>query len=90
MPAAQVPSTSGELGIAKGQGGDFKCLVCTKSFMHYSTAKRHYREVHIDQVQDYECCYCGKHYCRQRLLNEHMMRSHQISQKMLQNRFVPE
>ena len=78
-----------EMGLARMENGMFKCLVCTRSFQHNSTAKRHYKEKHLQGLQCHKCSYCGKEYTLLRYLKEHMSNVHQITQKMLNSRFLP-
>jgi uncharacterized Zn-finger protein len=71
-----------ELGLVKLEDDvSYKCLVCDNDFMHYSTAKRHYNEIHVEGVQQHECYLCGRNYARKRHLNEHLVKVHHMSQK---------
>lgn len=80
------------LGLARMDNGHYKCLICTKTFMHKSTARRHYNEVHIQSVRQggipNECLYCGKKYSTPRYLKEHMSNVHQVTSKMLSSSFI--
>ena len=77
------------MGLVHMKSGMFECLVCTREFQHNSTAKRHYKEKHLQVPECHECPYCGKKYTLLRYLKEHMSNIHQITQKMLNSRFLP-
>jgi len=85
----EITETPIELGLARMENGMVKCLVCTRSFQHNSTAKRHYKEKHLQLPACYDCPYCGRKYTLLRYLKEHMSNIHQITQKMLNSRFLP-
>ena len=85
----EITETPIEMGLARMENGMFKCLVCTREFQHNSTAKRHYKEKHLQVPECHECPYCGRKYTLLRYLKEHMSNIHQITQKMLNSRFLP-
>jgi len=82
--------TKGYFGLAPTEDGTFKCMTCTKTFMHKRSAKRHYAEMHLEERTHNPCTYCGKVFSRGRYLKTHLLAVHNISQKMLNNSFIPE
>ena len=77
------------MGLARMDNEMVKCLVCTKTFKHNSTARRHYNEIHLAVQQTHECPYCGRKYTLLRYLKEHLSNVHQITQKMYKSSYVP-
>jgi len=76
-------------GLARTADNMVKCLVCTKTFKHNSTARRHYNEIHLSTPgQIHPCPYCGREYTLARYLKEHLANVHQITQKMLSQSYV--
>ncbi|KAJ8289788.1 hypothetical protein GJAV_G00005350 [Gymnothorax javanicus] len=57
-------------------GGDYRCDMCYKSFIHFSSLRRH-QETHVGQVV-YECTECDKAFAFFHLLEEHQ-KSHASS-----------
>ena len=58
-------------------GGSSTCRICCKTYMHYSTAKRHFNECHAKQGQEFKCTLCDKTYTRFRSLKYHLASAHQ-------------
>ena len=63
--------------VRSPDGGSNTCRICCKTYMHYSTAKRHFNEVHAaHRLQEFKCRLCGKIYTRFRSLKYHLASAH--------------
>jgi len=61
----------------------FKCSQCVKTFRHYSSARRHYNEIHNRSPLIFTCPICGKYYHANRYLKEHLANVHQTDIKTI-------
>ena len=81
-----------EEGIVPLEGaensGKMQCLKCFMTFSHVSSAKRHYRNRHLNS-ETATCKFCKRVLKNIDSLNEHVRTIHGISQKQLKNRIVP-
>ena len=88
LGTVQVSNTV-DMGLARTADNMVKCLVCTKTFKHNSTARRHYKEIHYSNPgETHPCPYCGREYTLARYLKEHLANVHQITQKMLNQSYI--
>ena len=74
-----IPGATGHVDIhdviIRSLDGSSTCNICCKTYMHYSTAKRHFKESHAD-TQEFKCIICAKIYTRYRSLKFHMASAH--------------
>ena len=71
---------SDEYGITKINDYDFACKVCGKVYMHYSSATRHLKEIHKENLSNNTCQICGRTYSRERSLKIHIAEKHNPQQ----------
>ena len=63
-------------------GSQSTCRICCKTYMHYSTAKRHFNECHAAKMQEFKCRLCDKVYTRFRSLKYHLASAHKKENKI--------
>ena len=68
--------------------GKMQCLKCFMTFSHLSSAKRHYRNRHLNSEKAI-CKFCKRILKNKESLDEHVRTIHGISKKQLKNRIVP-
>jgi len=68
--------------------GKMQCLKCFMTFSHLSSAKRHYRNRHLNS-ETVTCKFCKRILKNKDSLSEHVRTIHGISKKQLKNRIVP-
>ena len=78
-----VEGSSDENPSAKMQ-----CSKCFMTFSHLSSAKRHYRNKHLDSPEA-TCKFCKRVLKNIDSLNEHVRTIHGISKKQLKARIIP-
>lgn len=54
---------------------------CNKKFTDWSLLEKHQRA--HEGIFDYKCQYCGRGYVQRKVLNQHLKKSHQISQEKI-------
>jgi len=59
--------------IIKENGGQFKCLLCLKTFTAFGSAKKHHLEIHTESHESHVCQYCDKSFKFKRYLNDHLV-----------------
>jgi len=69
-------SNTFETSLTTLDDGKYQCLVCSNTFMHKSTARRHYNEIHVTEMRTYDCLYCGRSYKKERYLKSHISLMH--------------
>jgi hypothetical protein len=84
-----VLSVLDELPFARTDDGRIRCLRCDKTFTVLANARRHFKEKHATVSENiFECHLCSAKFRVQRYFNEHLVKRHDISHKMLKNAFV--
>lgn len=85
------------LSLSAISDGTVACLTCHgKRFSSMNSAKRHYKEVHLQPDQQVPCAFCSKVFKLQRKLNEHMKSAHGVTNTSgfrrfrIQDRFIPD
>jgi hypothetical protein len=76
-------------GVAKLGGGGGKCLLCGRSFSAYTSAKRHYHLVHIEE-RSFQCHVCKKFYKGELGIRQHLRTNHGIYQSMVRDMQFPQ
>lgn len=71
--------------FSKLDNGKVMCLRCLKVFAFLSTARTHFNEQHTSSKEVFSCTRCNKSFGIKRYLNDHLNKTHGITQKMLQN-----
>ena len=79
------------LGLCDLDDGSSLCLRCNKKFRSPTHAKIHYKEIHcVDRSQkSFICPVCQKGFPIKRYMANHMRIMHGLSQKMIQNTYIP-
>ena len=86
---AESSSSSLRLGVAKLGTVGGKCLLCGKSFSAFTSAKRHYQLVHLEE-RLVECHVCKKFYKGDVGLRQHLRANHGIYQSMMKDMQFPQ
>ena len=81
-----VAGFEGGIAPAGDGSGAFRCLVCATLFSSKQTAIRHYREIHLQEMDNVSCYICQSSFKRKRHLNSHLLHLHGITQQMLKNK----
>ena len=55
-----------------------------------NSAKRHFKEMHVQSGMTFPCTFCNKLYDRERNLDKHMKVAHGVTRQMLKDNFVPD
>lgn len=78
-----------ELGIGPtADGSKMQCLKCLMIFSHMSSAKRHYRNIHM-HTETATCRFCKRVLKNVDSLNEHIRTYHGLLKRQLKSRIVP-
>ena len=88
-----LEAEEGIVPIAEGSSAEnpshkFQCLKCFMTFSHLSSAKRHYRNRHLNS-ETATCKFCKRVLKNIDSLNEHVRTIHGISKKQLKARIIP-
>ena len=70
--------------LPKGDG-KVLCVPCKKEYSCMYTAKRHIKTAHESTGKMFPCLACEKTFSNKPYLNAHLVKEHQITQKMLKN-----
>ena len=80
-----VTTVQKDIHLVQLESGQHECQLCLKKFLVKRSAARHLREVHIQGEKSVNCQICGVEYSADRVLQNHMARTHAIWRDKIEN-----